>query len=81
MAALTAIGSNPQVKALYARLLARGRRRDVALGHCMRKLLHQVFGIWTTGQPYDPDHGRTEEPVSGDSDEQSAVEKSSSVRP
>jgi transposase len=60
MAAWTAIKFNPQVKALYARLRARGRRGDVALGHCMRKLLHQVFGIWTTGRPYDPNYRMTE---------------------
>jgi hypothetical protein len=37
---------------LYARLRARGTRGDVALGHCMRKLLHQVFGVWVRNQPY-----------------------------
>jgi len=56
MAALVATGCNPQVRALYARLRARGRRGDVALGHCMRKLLHQVFGVWTRGKAYDPDY-------------------------
>jgi hypothetical protein len=54
MSALSAIsGCNPAVVALYARLRQRGRRGDVALGHCMKKLLHQVFGIWTSGKPYD----------------------------
>jgi len=57
MAALVATRCNPQVKALYTRLRARGRRGDVALGHCMRKLVHQVFAVWTTGQPYDPNCG------------------------
>ena len=61
MAAFVAIQHNPQVKALYARLRGRGRRGDVALGHCMRKLLHQVFGIWTSGRPYDPNYGMAEE--------------------
>jgi transposase len=75
MAAFSAIGRNPQVKALYARLRARGRRGDVALGHCMRKLLHQVFGIWTTGQAYDPDYGRKDKPTSCDSEEPSAAEE------
>jgi transposase len=75
MAALVALRCNPPVKALYARLRARGRRGDVALGHCMRKLLHQVFGIWTTGQAYDPDHGRTDEPTSCPSDDPSAEDK------
>lgn len=54
MSALSAIsGCNPAVVALYARLRQRGRRGDVALGHCMKKLLHQVFGVWTSGKPYD----------------------------
>jgi transposase len=53
MAAQVALRVNPQVRNLYARLRARGRRGDVALGHCMRKLLHQVFGIWTSGRPYE----------------------------
>jgi transposase len=56
MAAMVAKGCNPQVRALYARLRARGRRGDVALGHCMRKLLHQVFGVWTSGKAYDPEY-------------------------
>lgn len=41
------------VRALFARLRAKGVRRDVVLGHCMRKLLHQVFGVWSSGNPYD----------------------------
>jgi transposase len=56
MAAKTAILHNPAVRALYARLKARGKRGDVALGHCMRKLLHLVFAIWKTGRPFDPQH-------------------------
>jgi transposase len=53
MAAQVALRSNAQVGDLYARLRLRGRRGDVALGHCMKKLLHQVFGVWTSGRPYD----------------------------
>jgi transposase len=56
MSALSAVTFNPTVAALYVRLRQRGRRGDVALGHCMKKLLHQVFGIWTSGKPFDPDH-------------------------
>jgi transposase len=55
MAALTAIRDNPAVRAVYARQRARGKRGDVALGHCMRKLLQQVFAIWVTNRPYDPE--------------------------
>lgn len=55
-AAKTAITHNPAIKALYHRLRARGVRGDVALGHCMRKLLHLVFAVWNTGRPFDPQH-------------------------
>jgi transposase len=55
-AAKTAMVHNPAIKSLYRRLRARGKRGDVALGHCMRKLLHLVFAIWTTAKPFDPDH-------------------------
>jgi transposase len=55
MSAWSAITFNPAVAALYVRLRQRGRRGDVALGHCMKKLLHQVFGVWTSGKPYDAD--------------------------
>jgi transposase len=55
-AAKTAIVHNPAVKPLFQRLRSRGVRGDVALGHCMRKLLHLVFAVWTTGKPFDPDH-------------------------
>jgi len=53
MSAMSAVTCNPAVTALFARLRQRGRRGDVALGHCMKKLLHQVFGIWTSGKPFD----------------------------
>jgi transposase len=52
-AAKSALQFNPAVRQLYARLRARGTRGDVALGHCMRKLLHQVFGVWASDQPYN----------------------------
>ncbi len=53
MASQSAIRFNPPVKALYARQRARGKRGDVALGHCARKLLHFVFAVWKTNQPFD----------------------------
>ena len=55
-AAKTATLHNPAIRALYRRLVARGRRGDVALGHCMRKLVHLVFAVWKSGQPFDPAH-------------------------
>jgi hypothetical protein len=55
-AARAAIRYNPAVRALYRRLRARGTRGDVAIGHCMRKLLHLVFAVWKTDRPFDPKH-------------------------
>ena len=56
MATLSAVQCNPAIRALYARLRTRGKRGDVALGHCMRKLLHLVFAVWKTDRPFDPNH-------------------------
>lgn len=55
-AAQSAIECNPAVRALYRRLRARGTRGDVALGHCMAKLLHLVHAVWTSGKPFDKQH-------------------------
>jgi len=55
-AASVAIIHNPAVKALYARLRARGTRGDVAIGHGMRKLVHLAFAVWKTRRPFDPNH-------------------------
>ena len=55
-AAKVACQHNPAVRALYRRLRARGRRGDVALGHCMRKLLHLVWAVWKSGKAFDPNH-------------------------
>jgi transposase len=56
MAALSGLRSNPALRALYRRLKAKGKRGDVAMGHCMRKLLHLVFAVWKTGQPFNAQH-------------------------
>jgi transposase len=55
-AARSAMTHNPAIRALYRRLRARGTRGDVAMGHCMRKLLHLVFAVWKTNRPFDPQH-------------------------
>jgi transposase len=55
-AAKTATLHNPAVRALYRRLTGRGRRGDVAIGHCMRKLVHLVYAVWKSGCPFDPNH-------------------------
>jgi transposase len=52
-AARAAIIHNPAIGALYRRLRAKGKRGDVALGQCMRKLLHLVYAVWKTNRPFD----------------------------
>jgi transposase len=61
-AARTAIRHNPAIRALYRRLKAKGKRGDVALGHCMRKLLHLVFAVWKSKRPFDDKHCAWEQP-------------------
>jgi transposase len=61
-AARAAIVHNPAIRALYKRLKARGKRGDIALGHCMRKLLHLVFAVWKTNRPFDAQHFPWERP-------------------
>jgi hypothetical protein len=55
-AARSAVQCNPAIGALYRRLRAKGKRGDVALGHCMRKLLHLVYAVWKTNRPFDEKH-------------------------
>jgi hypothetical protein len=55
-AARVGIRHNPAVRALYRRLKAKGKRGDVAIGQCMRKLLHLVFAVWKTNRPFDEKH-------------------------
>lgn len=56
MAAVVGISRNPHIKALYERLLARGKAKMSALGAAMRKLVHLCFGVVKSGQPYRADH-------------------------
>jgi transposase len=57
MAALSAVRCNPAVRALYRRVVAKHpQRKAIAIGHAMRKLLHLVFALWKSDQPFDPRH-------------------------
>ena len=56
MAAIVATRCNPHVKAVYERLLARGKSKMSALGAAMRKLVHLCFGVLKTQQPYELDY-------------------------
>ena len=54
MATLVAVRSNPVIKAFYARLLARGKLKKVALIACMRKLLTILNVMLKENRPWDP---------------------------
>ncbi len=54
--AMSAVRFNPAIKALYQRLLARGKPKMVALAAAMRKLVHVIYGVLRSGQPFDPAH-------------------------
>lgn len=51
-AAWSAIQHNPVIRDLYRRQCVKGKSGAVALGHCMAKLLHQVFAVWKTDRPF-----------------------------
>jgi transposase len=54
MPALSAKKHNPIVQAFCQRLLKAGLRPKQVIGAAMRKLLHLVYGILKSGQPFDP---------------------------
>lgn len=56
LAAQCAIKHNPAVKALYARQAALGKPYNVIAGHCMAKLLRQVYAVWVKDCDYDPEY-------------------------
>lgn len=58
MAAVVATRYNPHVKAVYDRLLARGKSKMSALGAAMRKLVHLCFGVIKTRRPYQRDYAK-----------------------
>lgn len=78
-AARAGVVHNPALRALFRRLRGRGMRGDIALGHCMRKLLHLVFAVWKTGKPFDPAHYPWE--VSSKPEAEAADEKTAGHKP
>jgi transposase len=55
--AISAKNHNPIIRAFCARLDQRGKAKKEQVVAAMRKLLHLVFGIWKSGQPFDPNFG------------------------
>jgi transposase len=54
MPAIVAKQHNVHVKAIYERLIARGKPKMSAIGAAMRKLVHLCFGVIHSRRPYDP---------------------------
>jgi transposase len=52
MAAIVATRYNPDIKAQYERLCAKGKAKMAALGAAMRKLVHLCFGVLKHQQDY-----------------------------
>lgn len=53
MPALVALRRDPYLRGFYQNLLARGKARLQAVVAVMRKLLHALFAMFHTNQPYD----------------------------
>jgi transposase len=51
--AVVGVQHNPVIAAHYARKRAAGKSKMNALGHCMRKALSLVWGVWRNGQDFD----------------------------
>jgi transposase len=56
--ALTALRYNPIIQAIAQRLRKAGKRPMQIVGAAMRKLLHLIFGVLKSGQPFDPHYGQ-----------------------
>ena len=57
MAAVTAKTYNPHLRVFYARLLADGKPKKLALIAVARKLLLLAQAVLLSGVPYDPEYG------------------------
>ena len=55
--AVVGIQHNPVIRAHYERKRAAGKSKMNALGHCMRKALSIVWGVWRNGADFDPKWG------------------------
>lgn len=59
VAALSACRWNKQAKAVYERLVAKGKAKKAALGAVMRKLVHLCFGVLKTWLLWDENYAAT----------------------
>jgi transposase len=57
----TAKRFNVPVQVFYDRLIAAGKHSAVATIAAMRKLVHIIYGVWKSGQPFDPHYEATQQ--------------------
>ena len=57
LAAEVASRKNPPIQALFARQIAAGKHYNEVMGHCMAKLLRQVFALWKYDREFDEAFG------------------------
>lgn len=55
--AVVGVQHNPVIKAHYARKRAQGKSKMNAIGHCMKKALAIVWGVWHGGHDFVPQVG------------------------
>jgi transposase len=54
---IVAMKYNPIIRAHYEKKLAEGKKKMVAIGHCMNKLIHIIWAILTYHESFDPRGG------------------------
>ncbi len=54
--AIVAMRYNPVLHVFAQRLLGRGKPKMVVIAAVMRKLIHLVYGVLKSGQPFDPNY-------------------------
>ena len=74
-------GGNPAVRELYVRRLAAGDTPQVAWGYCMTKLLRQIFGVWSSGTEFDPEHETKKKTGAAGHKEPCSIEKQVTAAP
>jgi len=55
---IVAMKYNPIIKAHYEKKLAEGKKKMVAIGHCMNKLIHIIWAVLTYHEPFDSKGGK-----------------------
>jgi transposase len=58
MPALVALRYNPILKQMKQRLLEAGKSKMAIVGAAMRKLVHLIYGVMKSGQPFDANYAK-----------------------